>query len=537
MKIAIYSRKSKFTGKGESIENQIQLCKEYAEKCMTVESINIYEDEGFSGSNINRPEFQKLLSDARKKKFDVLICYRLDRISRNVSDFSTLIDELQSLGVSFISIREQFDTSTPMGRAMMYIASVFAQLERETIAERIRDNMLELAKTGRWLGGQTPFGFESKQISYFDSEMNERKMFKLSPIQNELETVKIVYNKYIESRSIRHTLKYLFTHQYKSKLGADFDTTKVLRILKNPLYAMADNHVKEYLQSLGMDFAGEPDGKHGVMTYNKTKNIYIKRTTDEWIAAVGKHDGIIPAELWITVQSVLEENKATAPRTATSSSALLSGIIKCSKCGKSMKVSYGHVNKESGERYKYYICDTKDLSYGKRCNNQNVRAEEIEKIVINKLKELTSDKSKAIEKIKEYTKSINTSDSSIAIPIDSLEKNIKEKEKQIENLVVQLSQDQSVTKYIIPQIQKLSSEVDALRASLDDLHKTSDKNKSESDNLNILMNLLGKFNTLFDTADFNGKKFIISALVDSVYWNGDTGEVQMNLWGTATKKK
>lgn len=150
---AIYSRKSIFTGKGESIENQIQLCKEYGDR-LGIKKYLIYEDEGFSGGNTNRPKFQQLIKDAENKKFDVLICYRLDRISRNVADFSSTLELLEKNNISFISISEQFDTATPMGRAMVYIASVFAQLERETIAERVRDNMLQLAKTGRWFGGR-----------------------------------------------------------------------------------------------------------------------------------------------------------------------------------------------------------------------------------------------------------------------------------------------------------------------------------------------------------------------------------------------
>ena len=161
-KIAIYSRKSKFTGKGESIGNQVELCKEYVrnlfgdsygDRCV------VFEDEGFSGGNLLRPDFMRMMDEVRKRKFKAIVVYRLDRISRNISDFTSLIDELTKLNVSFVSIREQFDTSTPMGRAMMFIISVFSQLERETIAERIRDNMYELAKTGRWLGGNTPIMF------------------------------------------------------------------------------------------------------------------------------------------------------------------------------------------------------------------------------------------------------------------------------------------------------------------------------------------------------------------------------------------
>ena len=139
-RIAIYSRKSKFTGKGESIGNQIELCREYIRTHYggeAAEKTVVFEDEGFSGGNINRPAFQKMMSDLERGAFQALVVYRLDRVSRNVSDFSSLIEGLNRRGIVFVSVREQFDTATPMGRAMMYIASVFAQLERETIARQM----------------------------------------------------------------------------------------------------------------------------------------------------------------------------------------------------------------------------------------------------------------------------------------------------------------------------------------------------------------------------------------------------------------
>lgn len=106
-----------------------------------------------------------MMKDSQKIEFAAIVVYRLDRISRNIGDFAKLIEDLGDRHIDFISIREQFDTSSPMGRAMMYIASVFSQLERETIAERIRDNMHELSKTGRWLGGTTPTGYASESLS------------------------------------------------------------------------------------------------------------------------------------------------------------------------------------------------------------------------------------------------------------------------------------------------------------------------------------------------------------------------------------
>ena len=193
--IAIYTRKSKYTGKGESTGNQLELCKAYIRNIYGEEYDNrcqVFEDEGFSGGDLNRPAFRRMMNDVRKRRYKAIIVYRLDRISRNINDFAGLIDELGKLNVSFISIREQFDTSTPMGRAMMYIISVFSQLERETIAERIRDNMHELAKTGRWLGGITPLGFQSEAVEQVGMDGKVRKWFKLVPVPGEVEIPKLI---------------------------------------------------------------------------------------------------------------------------------------------------------------------------------------------------------------------------------------------------------------------------------------------------------------------------------------------------------
>ncbi|MDF2884417.1 MAG: site-specific recombinase, invertase Pin, partial [Clostridiaceae bacterium] len=347
---AIYSRKSKFTGKGESIENQIQLCKEYAASQLRNTNITeflIYEDEGFSGGNTNRPEFQKLMEDAKLKKFDVLICYRLDRISRNVSDFSTTLENLQKYDIDFISIREQFDTSTPMGRAMIYIASVFAQLERETIAERIRDNMLELSKTGRWLGGTVPIGYNADPITYLDADMNERKMVKLKQVPKELNIVKLLYSKYLELKSLSKVETYALQNSLKTKRGSDFTKNNIRIILTNPVYVKATEDVFDYLESQDITTCGAPDGEHGLLSYNKQKSVStdngkikrVFRDKSEWIAAISSQKGVIDADDWLEVQKTLTENKDSFPNEGKTHNALLTGKIRCAKCGSNMQIS------------------------------------------------------------------------------------------------------------------------------------------------------------------------------------------------------
>ncbi len=167
MRFFIYGRKSIQTGKGDSIGNQVHLCRQFimARFPETAEDeITVYEDEGFSGKNLNRPKFQQMYRDFSRKKPDYLVCYRLDRISRSISDFATLFEDLNKKSIAFLCIKENFDTSTPMGKAMLYITSVFAQLERETIAQRVRDNMVLLARKGHWLGGTAPLGFVTVNV-------------------------------------------------------------------------------------------------------------------------------------------------------------------------------------------------------------------------------------------------------------------------------------------------------------------------------------------------------------------------------------
>ncbi len=230
IRIAIYSRKSKFSAKGESIGNQIELCKEYIKMHYSPNEydteITVYEDEGYSGGTLERPHFQNFLKDEKRNPFNVLICYRLDRISRNIADFSNLMNEITKLETSFVSIKEQFDTKTPMGRAMMYIASVFAQLEREVIAERIRDNMLELAKTGRWLGGEAPTGYSTARyeivnvIEQNDNnilENRKRKACKLITNEEEKNTILLIGQKYLELKSLSQLEMYLMKNNIKSR--------------------------------------------------------------------------------------------------------------------------------------------------------------------------------------------------------------------------------------------------------------------------------------------------------------------------------
>jgi site-specific DNA recombinase len=541
MKAAIYSRKSKFTGKGESIDNQIQLCKEYANIQLKDKSISdfiIYEDEGFSGGNTDRPQFQAMMKDAKAKKFDVLICYRLDRISRNVADFSTTLETLQKYDVDFISIKEQFDTSTPMGRAMIYIASVFAQLERETIAERVKDNMHELAKTGRWLGGQTPLGFESQPITYFDPEMNEKSMYKLSPVESELEQVKLMFSKYLEEGSISAVLKHFLANNIKGKNGGEYVAMSINDILRNPAYVQSDENVFKYFEDQEVNIIGEPNG-NGILTYNKKTAKDKYNSKEDWIAAVAKHKGVIPANLWLTVQRNLDKNaQKPNPRQGTSKRALLSGILKCDHCGAPMKVTYGKAKKDGSDGAYYYSCTMKANSAKTRCENRNVNGKNIEKMVTENLKNLN--KEKIIKELEKYKKEL--APATVTAEINSIKSDLELKFKQMRNLTNELrslddSESSRITaRFVKEDIAALGNEILELEKKQSNLDTKKESDKTNSYNVEFILAALHEFNSTFDSIkEIEKKRMLIETIIEQIRWNGTTLDVSVDLWGTKKK--
>ncbi len=382
MKFAIYSRKSKYTGRGESIGNQAELCRAYVQTHfgdVREEDFLLYEDEGFSGKNLERPQFKRLLGDADRGRFDCLVCYRLDRISRSVVDFSALVELFSKLRISLICIREQFDTTTPMGRAMMYIASVFAQLERETIAERVRDNMFLLAKEGRWLGGTPPFGFRSKKSETVILDGKRKSSFLLENCPEEGEIVQTIFRLFLAGNSLSQIKRVLDQKGYRTRGGNPFSLPGIRSLLGNPVYAAADSDGCRYLLENGasLGFCGTPEAKNGFLCYHKRSSISGTERQcpiSEWVVARGKHQSLVSGREWADAQLLLKGREQQKRRGLHNSYALLSGLLYCGNCGEKLyaKPRSGRID-ESFD----YICKNKLHKKGCGCPNLNGKAADL----------------------------------------------------------------------------------------------------------------------------------------------------------------
>lgn len=526
MKVAIYSRKSKSTGKGESIQNQIDLCKEHIENFFPVNEFIVYEDEGFSGGNADRPQYKKMLSDAKSGRFSILICYRLDRISRNISDFSKTIEILNSLDISFISLREQFDTSTPMGRAMMYIASVFAQLERETIAERIKDNMLSLAQTGRWLGGNAPTGYKSIPIHYYDDKSNKKTMYKLSQIPGEIDAVKQIFSKYLSLGSLSQVELWAMKSDLRTKNNNLFDITGIRSILTNMVYIKSDMQIFNYCKSLDMNIASdisEFDGKSGLMVYNK--NIIKKgksnklRPTSEWIVSVGKHKGVISSDDFILVQQNLRKNSKNAPKTIRNNRYLLGPVIKCDLCKSSFRTTYGRIRKD-GSRPHYYKCILKEKSRGNKCNISNLNGSHADSLIIEILKDSNISFNYLFNILKEQKREISFLEFLYNNGTTELENSISKYKGMISKLVSSLSvtTDSNSSKYIIRQIEDLDLKVIECENKL-----KNKKNESTDSNhlkrIEKMQSLIFDFPSTVEHLTISEKRVLIHSVIKSATWD------------------
>lgn len=528
----IYGRKSVYTGKGESVENQIEMCKEYISakfpKADHTEVV-VYEDEGFSAKNMDRPQFQQMLRDIKLKKPDYIVCYRLDRISRNVSDFSSLIEDLNNHDISFICIKEEFDTSKPMGKAMMYIASVFAQLERETIAERVRDNMMMLARTGRWLGGTTPTGFTSEKMQEIVIDGKIKTSCKLKDNSEELKTVDCILEKFLELRSVSGVSKYLIKQGIKSRSGKIYSLLGIKEILQNPVYCIADEDAWDYFTENHADVCfdkSECSDQYALLVYNKRdyrKKGAPRQDMDKWIVAIGKHKGRISGKKWVAIQSILRDNIPTGKKPAIMHNdySLLSGLIYCDKCQSRMFAKQRGGKGVNHDLYDY-ICNNKLRGGVELCNCQNLNGQQADDLVCEYLMQYT-DENSSIYKLLEQLKR-NLQGKTGKSPAESIEDKIKKCNSEIDNLINTLSQGDLGTVFIERvniRITELGQELSLLKEEQTRLLKEAGTSADQEMQLEMLSNMLSSFKDNFKTLSTEEKRTFIKLIVKKIVWDGE----------------
>jgi site-specific DNA recombinase len=353
MKIAIYTRVSTEdqAKEGYSLEVQREYLESFAKR-ENYEVFKVYCDDGISAYSTRREALQQLLKDAKDKKFDLVLVYKIDRFSRNLKDLLNLVDELSACGVAFKSATEPFDTSTSAGKLMFQQLGSFAEFERNRISERVFPGMVKGVKQGNWQGARfSPFGYTYNKA---------KKLLEIE--KREADIVKLIYTMYLAGKSTQDIAVYLNKKKYQTRTGKQFYNKFICDILKNRIYTGKIVWNKKHYDK------NQKTKKH----YK-----YIKNDSSKIIIAQGKHAPIIDEQDFEEVQKRLAEKKKRWRPRVKNKEYLLSGLLTCVKCNHKYNGISSISNHRTNKKKRWYRCSGPYASHI-RCTNRSIKAEDIE---------------------------------------------------------------------------------------------------------------------------------------------------------------
>jgi site-specific DNA recombinase len=337
---AVYTRKSSEEGldmEFNSLDAQREGCEAYiksqrAEGWLPVR--DMYDDGGVSGGTLERPALKRLLADIEAGKIDIVLVYKIDRLSRSMLDFLKLVEIFERHGVTFVSITQSFNTTSSMGRLTLNVLLSFAQFEREVIGERIRDKVAASRKKGKWMGGWTPLGYE----------VRDRKLILH---EEDADQVRFIFRRFVQLKSATLLARELVIARATNRYGHLLD--------KGVLYKLLNNRV------------------------------YIGDAVHKGVSYPGEHEAIIDRKLWNQAHAILNQNRRKRAASARAQTpALLKGLL-FGPDGAAMSPTH---TRKAGRLYRYYISQTVIKQGTAACPVKQIPAAEIERIVVEQIRSL-----------------------------------------------------------------------------------------------------------------------------------------------------
>jgi site-specific DNA recombinase len=359
LRCAIYTRKSSEHGLEQDF-NSLHAQRESAEayiKSQAHEGWKLvrarYDDGGLSGGTMERPALQRLLADIAASLIDVVVVYKVDRLTRSLTDFAKLVETFEAHGVSFVSVTQQFNTTTSMGRLTLNVLLSFAQFEREVAGERIRDKFAASRRKGMWMGGNVPLGYD---VAGRRLVVNEA----------EAKTVKLIFKRYLELGCVR-------------VLRADLDQLGIVS--------------KHRVAETGRMIGGGGFSR-GALYYLLRNRVYRGEAVHKGVAHPGEHEAIIDEDLWEAVQAKLSAQATKQGRARAESGALLMGLIFDDRGN---RMSPSHTTRKGG-RYRYYVSQAVLQGRKKEAGSiARIGAQELEGTVVEALRGAFPDKDRAAD--------------------------------------------------------------------------------------------------------------------------------------------
>ena len=433
----------------------------------------IYREEGRSGKDMQRPELQRMLGDVQRRRINLVLCTKLDRITRSLLDFHQLHQQFEQHEAEFVTLDENFDTSTPTGKAMLNISLVFAELERERTSERTREKMQWRAEQGLWNSGQV-LGYDCVDGRLVANE-------------GEAKLVRLIFEKYLELGSLKKVADFLNDNGYRTKAytsrrgktqgNRKFYLSAVKAILVNPLYI-------------------------GKIRYKE--EIYD-----------GQQDAVIDEALWEQVQAALEKN---LPRRRNFQQQMqhvfiLQGLVRCGFCDSYMTPKYS--TGRNGLHF-YYQC-TKNSHFGKQeCEMRYVPAAELERVVLERLKAISMDEA-TIQEIVERANSLSGDEiQHLESQVMGQENQLRPIQQEIANYVEAIGKGFNMTESVLRKLQELEAQQKQLEGHIAQLRLELKEAKRKRLDTQTMRDSLMHFSQIIEVATPEEQKALVPRIVESV---------------------
>lgn len=490
---AIYTRKSTTMGLEQefnSLDAQRESCLSYIRRQQGWTLVDErYDDGGFTGKNIERPSFQRLLADIDARKVDVVVVYKVDRLSRSLLDFAKVMERLNAAGASFVSVTQNFSTADAMGRLTLNMLMSFAEFEREMIAERTRDKIAASRRKGKWTGGYTPFGYDKVEKKLVINEA-------------EAHVVREAFSTYIEVRRMTSVAELLNTRKLygrgtKKKPGkVGWTKVGITKLLRNPIYA-------------------------GLISYGLERH-------------PGEHKAIIDLATWELAERIGKE-RATSPMLRGLNDAfLLRGLLFCGVCG-------GHMTPASTRsrkvEHRYYRCSTRDKEGRKSCSVTALPAKAIEAYVVERIAVAVRERG-LVEQVRSKVESrLRARAEEIARVQESLPKEITQQSARIGELVATMGTGEGKARELAQAaFQSESEKLAALEQRQRDLARDHQSLAGSQVELEWVASTLSEFSSVWGELSNANRARLLQALLKSVRVDQVSGEVEMEFYAPVTQE-
>ncbi|MCQ9278858.1 cassette chromosome recombinase CcrB [Staphylococcus borealis] len=467
---------------GYSIEGQITQIEQYCQ-FNGYELVDIYADRGISGKSMNRPELQRMLNDAKNGKLDCVMVYKTNRLARNTSDLLTIVEELHRQNVEFFSLSERMEVKNSTGKLMLQILASFSEFERNTILENIYNGQHQRALEG-YYQGNLPLGYNNIPDNKKELMIN----------QHEANIVKYIFESYAKGHGYRKIANALNHKGYVTKKGNPFSISGVTYILSNPFYI----------------------GKIQFAKYKDWNDKRRKGLNDKPVIAEGKHTPIISQDLWDKVHSRMKQ-VSQKPQVHGKGTNLLTGIVHCPQCGAPMAASNTTNTLKDGtkKRIRYYSCSNFRNKGSKVCSANSVRADVIEKYVMDQILEIV----KSDKVINQVLQRVNQENQ---VDVAALNHDIAYKQQQfdeintkLKNLIQTIEDNPDLTSALKPTIHQYETQLNDITNQINQLKQQQNQEKPSYDTKQIAALLQRIFQNI-ESMDKSQLKALYLTVIDRI---------------------